>query len=319
MASSKTKTSIVVSTVIVGLGLMVWIAVIGGRKLERKFAADRATQRIAALPQRLTNSLGMVFNRVTNTEVLFCIWKTRVQDFSTFVKASGRDMRGPVHSYGANGWTSAGDSWEHLSFEQAPMHPVCGVNWEEAVAFCDWLTQKERAEGDLNPHQSYRLPTDAEWSAAVTKLKFPWGSQWPPLEGTANLGGEENGADAQAAGFAVLKGYRDKFSRTSPVGTFSINPNGLFDMAGNAQEWCSDWFRKEMNSEEFRRKHPMFNNDEGGQTYRVLRGSHWLDRDPGRIASATRSFYPPQFRVVTVGFRVVLADDSLRSVREKLE
>lgn len=319
MAGSKAKTSIVSGLVIVGLGLLVWLAVAGGKQLNQKFAADRQARRVAALPQRLTNSLGMVFVRVTNTEVLFCIWKTRVQDFSTFVKASGRDMNASVYSYGANGWQSVGNSWEHPGFEQLPTAPVCGVNWEEAVAFCDWLTQKERADGDLNPHQSYRLPTDAEWSAAVTKFKFPWGSQWPPLEGTANLCGEENIADAQAAGFAVLKGYRDKFPRTAPVGTFSINPNGLFDMAGNVQEWCSDWFRKEMNSEEFRRKHSFFNNDGGGQTYRVLRGSHWLDRDPGRIASATRSFYNPQLRVVTVGFRVVLADDSIQQAREKLK
>lgn len=319
MAWSKTKTTVAVGLVILGLGLVVWLALAGGKKLNQQFAADRLTRQVAALPQRLTNSLGMVFVRVTNTEVLFCIWKTRVQDFFPFIKASGRDMSGSVYSYGANGWTSAGDSWEHPGFEQAPTHPVCGVNWDDAVAFCEWLTLKERADGDLKPHQFYRLPTDDEWSAAVTKLKFPWGSQWPPLEGTANLGGEENVADAQAAGFVVLKGYRDKFSRTSPVGTFPGNPNGLFDMAGNVQEWCSDWFRKEMNSEEFRRKHRFFNDDGGGQEYRVLRGSHWLDRDPGRIAAATRSFYHPQLQVVTVGFRVVLADDSIRLAREKLK
>lgn len=319
MAWSKTRTSIVGGFVMVGLGLAIWLALMGLKKARHQWAVDRVERRVAEIPQRFTNSLGMVFNRVTNTEVLFCIWKTRVQDFSAFAKASGRDMRGTVHSYGANGWQRVGDSWEHPGFEQTPTAPVCGVNWEEAVAFCDWLTQKERADGELNPHQSYRLPTDAEWSAAVTKLKFPWGSQWPPLEGTANLCGEENVADAQAAGFAVLKGYRDKFPRPAPVGSFPINPNGLFDMAGNAQEWCADWFRKEMNSEDFRKKHPVFNNDDGGETYRVLRGSHWLDRDPGRIASATRSFYPPQFRVITVGFRVVLADDSIRQAREKLK
>ena len=318
MAWSKTKTSIVIGAIIIVLGLLGWLTFSGGKKLNQKFAADRQARRIAALPQRLTNSLGMVFVRVTNTEVLFCVWKTRVQDFSAFATATGSKRTGAVLSYGASGWQQVGDSWEHLGFAQLPTAPVCGVNWEEAVAFCDWLTQQERATGDLNAHQSYRLPTDAEWSVAVTKLKFPWGSQWPPLEGAANLCGEENAGDAEAGGFAVIKGYRDKFPRPAPVGTFFINPNGLFDMAGNAQEWCADWFRKEMNSEDFRKKHPVFNNDGGGQEYRVLRGSHWLDRDPGRIASATRSFYPPHLRVVTVGFRVVLADASIPSPLAKL-
>lgn len=307
MAWSKTKTSIVIASVIVGLGLVVWLAAASLKMVNHKLASNRVARRVAALPQRLTNSLGMVLVRVPQTEVLFCLWKTRMQDFSQFIKAGNHDMGGRMLSFGTNGWNDAGDTWENPGFNQSPTCPVCGVNWADAVAFCDWLTQKERGDGDLNPHQFYRLPTDAEWSAAVTKLKFPWGSQWPPLADTANLCGEENVADALAGGFTVLKGYRDHFPRTSPAGTFPANPRGLFDLAGNLQEWCADWYRKEMNSEEFRKKHPGFNQDGGGQTYRVLRGSHWMDHDAGRIASATRSFYVPQARLVTIGFRVVLA------------
>jgi len=309
-ARPRIQPTVIIAIMALLAGGLVWLAATGWKMAVHKLAADRAAPRVAALPAHFTNSLGMVFIRVPHTEVLFSIWKTRVQDFASFVQSTGRDMHGRVFGLGPNGWVGTGATWSAPGFPQTPTCPVCCVNWEDAAAFCDWLTQKERAEGDLPPDQGYRLPTDAEWTAAVTKMKFPWGSQWPPLPDMANLGGEEIAADAQAGGFPPLKGYRDSFAHTSPVGTFPANPHGLFDMAGNVQEWCADWFRKEMNSEEFRRKHPQLNRDGGGQSYRVLRGSDWLDHDAGRIASATHQFYSPQVRMVTVGFRVVLAVDS---------
>lgn len=308
------KTSIVAGALAVGLALAAisLTVALAIHKTNRHFAQALESRRLATLPPKLTNSLGMVFIRVANTEALFCIWKTRVQDFATYTKASQLDTGGwQVYSFATNGWVVTGDSWANPGFPQSPTGPVCGVSWDDAVAFCDWLTRKEHDSGDLDPQLIYRLPTDDEWSAAVTKLKFPWGSQWPPLDHTANLAGIENTNDVEVL-HTLINNYRDGFARTSPVGTYPENPRGLFDMAGNLQEWCADWYRKELNTPERRQKHPVLNLDGGGHTYHVLRGSSWSDRDPGRIASNTRFFFTPQFRLDTVGFRVVLALETNR-------
>jgi len=168
----------------------------------------------------LENSLGMKFVPVAGTEVLFSIWETRVQDYEAFLKADDRT----------------------LGTTPGPTHPVSGVSWDDAKAFCKWLTEKERKEGWLAKGQEYRLPTDKEWSHAVgldhekgatpyeknEKIKgFPWGKEWPPPKGAGNYA-------------PLLK--VDDFEQTSPVGSFKANKFGLYDMGGNVWEWCEDLF-----------------------------------------------------------------------------
>ncbi|MCX6922938.1 MAG: SUMF1/EgtB/PvdO family nonheme iron enzyme [Verrucomicrobia bacterium] len=147
-----------------------------------------APQRIRATPfssaPRWTNSLGMVFVKVPGTDVCFSIWDTRVQDYQVYAESrEGVD-----------------DSWR--SGESGPTHPVVNVDWGDANKFCDWLTAQEWNAGLLSSSQSYRLPTDAEWSVAVglqgesgstpgdkdRKIKdvYPWGNQWPPPRGAGN-------------------------------------------------------------------------------------------------------------------------------------
>ena len=129
------------------------------------------------------NSLGMKFVPVAGTDVLFSVWDVRVQDYQAFASAKGLD-------------------WEKPSFEQGPTEPAVNVSWEDAKAFCAWLTEKERGEGRLTAGQSYRLPMDWEWSVAVglnepragtpkekdgqIKDVYPWGAQWPPPRGAGN-------------------------------------------------------------------------------------------------------------------------------------
>ena len=143
--------------------------------------------------QRRTNSLGMVFVPVPGTSVLFCIWDTRVQDFQQFVDKTGYDATAGMYSFRSDGQKQRGDTWKHPGFAQGPTHPVCGVSWDDAQAFCHWLTKNERRAGTLAAKQSYRLPTDTEWSAAVGFQKYPWGNQWPPPPGAGNYAGVRNG------------------------------------------------------------------------------------------------------------------------------
>ncbi len=92
------------------------------------------------------NSLGMRFVSVPGTKVLFSIWDTRVQDYRAYAEATpGVDARWKRRDLGLH----PGDDY-----------PVVMVSWNDAKAFCAWLTQKERKEGKIGQDQEYRLPTD---------------------------------------------------------------------------------------------------------------------------------------------------------------
>ena len=217
-----------------------------------------------------TNSLGMKFVPVPGTEVLFGIWEVRVQDYRAYAEAN----------------QSVDASWKQPGFPQGDTHPVVKVSWEDAKAFCDWLSRKEG--------QTYRLPTDAEWSGAVglpheagntpqdkeEKLKnvYPWGNQWPPPKGAGNYSPELQ---------------VDDFDYTSPVGSFAANPFGLYDLGGNAWEWCQDWY-------------------DGEQKCRVLRGGAWDYFVQNCLLSSYRRYFTPVYRSYDFGFRVVLVDGSSR-------
>ena len=215
---------------------------------------------VATKEAPFVNSLGMKFVPVGGTKVLFCIWETRVQDYEVFVKDTGREWPKPI-------------------FRQGPTHPAVNFMWEEAVAFCRWLSKKEGRE--------YRLATDAEWSVAVglkaesgstprekdsKAVGYPWGTAWPPPRRVGNFD-------------PALKA--DEFERTSPVGTFSANGFGLYDLSGNVWEWCSDLY--DARQESF-----------------VLRGGSFLDNDENMLRSSYRLNVPRTFRSDVSGFRCVL-------------
>jgi formylglycine-generating enzyme required for sulfatase activity len=229
-------------------------------------------------PKAFTNTLGMKFVPVPGTEVSFCIWETRVKDYAAYAAA--------------NTWVDG--SWKNFGrgFKQADTHPVVRVSWEDANAFCAWLTKKELAEGKIKAGQKYRLPTDAEWSVAVglgqekgntpkeknrgIKDVYPWHKEWPPPKGVGNYDGRLN---------------VDKFDYTSPAGSFAANKLGLHDMGGNVWEWCEDKYRPT-------------------STAHVLRGASWFPWPPRDLLSSYRSSSTPDYRNNQKGFRCVLVGGS---------
>lgn len=222
------------------------------------------------------NSLGMKFVPVPGTKVLFSIWDTRVEDYRAYAESKS----------GVDG------GWKKPGFKQGGDEPVVNVCWNDAKAFCAWLTKKDRQEGKIGQDQEYRLPTDEEWSMAVGETKYPWGNDWPPPQGAGNYN-------------PSIK--VDDYANTSPVGSFGANQYGLYDMGGNVWQWCEDWYRSDMNEEALLDVFPFLKDDEGGEKYRVARGSGWGDGDPVRVWSSDRNRGAPDYRDNPYGFRCVLA------------
>ena len=223
------------------------------------------------------NSLGTRFASVPGTTVMFAIWETRVSEWNEFLRQKKHPWSYQPH------------------FQQTPEHPVVGVNMQDAVAFCNWLTETERDKKLIDSSQSYRLPTPDEWDTAVglargrKKLSlsaeerllddrvYPWGQDWPPPAKTGNF------ADGE------IPGYSDGYPYTAPVGSFAPSAEGLYDLAGNVWEWTQ----------------PV---EVRAQPNGILRGGSWAYFRPECLTSAYQYVVPVDLRAPTIGFRCVFED-----------
>lgn len=234
------------------------------------------------------NSLGMKFRPVG--PVLFSVWETRLRDFEAFVRGATDNTARPMDSLGQDGWGPHGHSWKEPGYPQGPNHPVSGMKWDDAVAFCAWLTKEELNRGWLRPGQRYRLPTDDEWSLAVAEdqLQFPWGNSSVPPPGAGNYAGTEVKADRdRSLTRPRLENYTDDFPRAGPVGSFAPNRSGLCDLGGNVLEWCED-------------SHHV------SADIQILRGGSWDSSSEEELQSSYRINIPTGHRSGQYGFRCVL-------------
>ncbi len=126
-------------------------------------------------------------------------------------------------------------------------HPVIHVSWNDAMAYCKWLSQKT--------NNNYRLPTEAEWEYAARG-------------GVSEVSTTYSGSNTidDVAWYSDNSGHK-----THPVGQKQPNELGIYDMSGNVWEWCYDWFSDTFYSS------GMQNNPQGPSsgTFRVLRGGSW--------------------------------------------
>src|SRR5262249_6798212 len=129
-------------------------------------------------------------------------------------------------------------SWRNTGWKQTDDYPVVNITWNDALAFCKWLSEKEKRE--------YRLPTEAEWEFACragTQTRFYSGDDLTSLKGFANIADvslkQKVGADPKPYPFKYVE-FDDGFAFTAPVKSFRPNAWGLFDMHGNVSQWCAD-------------------------------------------------------------------------------
>jgi predicted Zn finger-like uncharacterized protein len=180
--------------------------------------------------------------------------------------------------------------------------PVENVEWIDAVNFCNKLNEREGLtpwhgpSGDplSSPGNGYRLPSEAEWEYACragTSTPFAFGDQLTPAEANFDGNFTYNGS---AKGVFL--------ERTSPVGSYRANAFGIYDMHGNAWEWCADWYRSDYYATLTERVLDPRGPTSGER--RVLRGGCWYYW-PRFMRSGDRGGDAPMNRFGLVGFRVV--------------
>jgi formylglycine-generating enzyme required for sulfatase activity len=187
-------------------------------------------------------------------------------------------------------------------------HPVVRVKWEDAAAYCNWLSEKESlppayvAYGGSYllaspPTTGYRLPTEAEWELAARyaggpATKYPWGESLPVPAGAGNFA--DKSAEAMVA--AVVPSFDDSFPGTAPVASFGPNALGIFHLGGNVAEWVTDQY--EMSP-------PATATDPAGPAageFRVIRGASYLQGTVTQLRLTFRD-YGKEPRP-DVGFRI---------------
>lgn len=216
-------------------------------------------------------------------------------EWAAFVNATARPIRGgcawSALQGGARRDGSNGDAnWTNLGFAQDDGHPVVCVSWSDAQDYVAWLSERTG--------RRYRLPSEAEWEYAAragSRTAFPWGDI--ARRDRANYG-------AERCCSAAMEGA-DRWSYTSPVGSFPANAFGFFDMHGNVMQWVEDCVSDSYadlpkDGSPYRRDVPLHLSDPAfarleGQSscaFHILRGGNWGD-PPALIRSAARNFGPP--------------------------
>lgn len=163
-------------------------------------------------------------------------------------------------------------------------YPATYVSWDDAIKFCEKLTETEQDAGRLPAGWKYTLPTETQWEYACrggTRSRFSFGDDESDL--TEYGWFDKNGGDAGEK-------YAHQVAQKKP------NPWGLSDMHGNVWEWCRDWYAKELAG-------GMDPQGPSEGSYRALRGGSWRST-AGGCRSALRSGLTPDFRGSALGFRV---------------
>jgi formylglycine-generating enzyme required for sulfatase activity len=159
-------------------------------------------------------------------------------------------------------------------------HPVTLVRWEDAAAYCAWLSSETG--------RTVRLPSEAEWEKAarggVDGRRYPWGDRM----------------DRNMANFLADPALKSS-GGTTATGSYPPNGYGLHDIAGNVWEWVQDWY-----SPHYYASSPT-ENPPGPPTgqMRLVRGGSWLVADVRMLSCSHRHKVPPDTYSYGIGFRVV--------------
>lgn len=231
-----------------------------------------------------------------------------------------------IYSYATN----QGYGFDNSGSSKATDQPVQTVSWYDCVKWCNARSQQAGltpvyytdtnltqlyTNGDVTPYANwsangYRLPTEAEWEKAarggLSGQRFPWGDtisqSQANYDGTTNRFSYDLGPDGWNP-IGVIGGW----PYTSPVGSFPANDYGLFDMAGNVEAWCWDWYEVPPYSTGSPYLSGQDPHGPASGSWRVCRGGSWGggNRAGGCRCASRYGFGPPYDAIVFFGFRCV--------------
>ena len=205
-----------------------------------------------------------------------------VGEFRMFADATNyitdAEIGGGAYVLSQDGWIKNSNiNWKNPGFIQTEKHPVTCVSWNDAIAYCNWRSDKEGLKRaytvkgkkvTLNPGtDGYRLPTEAEWEFAAKG-------------GNVSKGFSFSGAnEAEKVTWIVINSKNS----AQQVGTKTPNELGLHDMSGNVWEWCWDM-------------------DQSGSAHRIRGGSWNHHSNHGTVRY--RISRSPETRYGVIGFRL---------------
>ncbi len=226
-----------------------------------------------------------------------CATQTTVGQFKKFIEETGY-ITDAEDSGG--GWVfdtkenrferKKGTSWRDPGWKIEDNQPVAMMSYNDAVAFVDWLSAREKLP--------YKLPTEAQWEYAarggIPNGQFPWGDSLPD-------GRRANYADSNTDFEWRDRNADDGYKYVAPVGTYEPNGYGLYDMAGNVLQWVRDYYR-----EDYYRFSPEIDPEGPDHAeFRVMRGGDWTF-GPVNLRCAFRGWSRPDLAFQNGGFRVAI-------------
>lgn len=203
--------------------------------------------------------------------------------------AQYRKFTSEVEDHYVPGWVS--------KYAPGDNHPVVWLSWNDAAAYCDWLSKKTGLH--------FKLPTEAQWEKASRGTDgrlYPWGDAQPTGK-KGNFADKQNRVKANADW--ADKDMDDGYVYTAPVGSYpdGASPYGLLDMSGNTWEWCRDWYESEYYQNSPRKNPP----GPKKSRYRAVRGGSWNFNTTYMRCSA-RVGVRPSVWIYDLGFRLCLED-----------
>ena len=214
------------------------------------------------------------------------IYEVTVGEYRRFASATGRGEEEGCHDWSGSEELDRSKSWRRTGLSQTEKDPVVCVDWGDAKAYVEWLTRETR--------EAYGLLSEAEWeyvARAGTQTARYWG------ESESGQCKHANGRD-RTAGWTEAP-CDDGYGPTAPVGTFSANEFGLYDVLGNVWEWVEDCWNGNY------RGAPVDGSawESGDCSRRVVRGHSWA-ANPEYLRSAFRFRSRTGVPDLLIGFRV---------------
>ena len=275
-------------------------------ELELKIALDLEQQKYVDKEQIISNavfktiqenmvSVDGLYDKIKNYQL--SKFEVTVEQFRQFIKETDpykfttatRSSSGVINdSYDGNRTVRTNIDWRHnprgkIHTKEEYAHPVKNISYEEAIAFCAWLSNKDK-------NYTYRLPSKFEWQyvAGCGDLSsiYPWGNS-ENLEGRyANIADQTLAREIKILGKENYEStYNDGYDLTSPVGTFNPTCDSYYDLAGNVSEWCMDEITEQ------------------NKTKRAYMGGSYFKKK-GKSKLGNNAYLDETLRHAAIGFRV---------------